>query len=92
MSLTVLELCKAVADIAELDNEQQDALHRLIIGKGSPAGKALLFDLMVKYDVDINHGFEYVLIHSDGKHVHVKYSGKDNLPRAILECIVEANG
>lgn len=84
-----LELCKAMADIEGLDNEQQDALHRLIIGKGSPTGKALLFDLMVKYDVDITPSHWYVS--TDQGSGYIEYSSKDEIPRAILECIVEAN-
>ena len=84
-----LELCKAIADIEGLDSEQQDALHRLIVGKGSPAGKGLLFDLMVMYDVDITPSHWYVSTdHGSG---YIEYSSKDELPRAILECIVEAN-
>lgn len=84
-----LELCKAIADIEGLDNEQQDALHRLIIGKGSTTGKALLLDLIFKYDVDITPSHWYVSI--DQGSGYIEYNSKDELPRAILECIVEAN-
>ncbi len=87
--LTDLELCKRVADIEGVDveySEEFNALFRVKVQHGLSAthynpltNKALLFDLMVKYKhlLDMDDCFMYV---------------KDSMiPRAILECIVEAN-
>ena len=54
--------------------------------------KALLFDLMVKYRVNVGHdASEVSLWCNKGKILTFNFSGDDDIPRAILTAIVEAN-
>ncbi|MBL4622893.1 MAG: hypothetical protein JKY89_10885 [Immundisolibacteraceae bacterium] len=63
--------------------------------------KALLFDLMVKHKVEINHNEDdsnlAVIWPGDIEtsmligNYFAEFKGIEDLPRAILECIVEAN-
>jgi len=97
--MKVLELCARIQEICLIPNSDRDALQRLIIGKGSPVGKALLFDLMVKYKVEVNYDSNLVgvLVRIGGTASGWEYTGSKDyetdkgIPRAILECIVEAN-
>jgi len=103
MSLSDLDLCKKIADIEGLTSH--------IAMEGSPnayiwcddteteydplTNKALLFDLMYKYDVSTCRYSDCAFIVSDYTDIphkaSVSFSGKEEFSRAILECIVEAN-
>lgn len=56
--------------------------------------KALLFDLMVKHEVAVTFGLGSVVVHCKNVNRNgavAKKVDKKDLPRSILECIVEAN-
>ena len=100
MSLTDLELCNAIPEMKT----------RMIMFMGSKDGscelecaglavgsKDLIYDLMVKYKVEIDYGDSYCCIIDEtsfvGGEMHFAtsiFSGDSELPRAILECIVES--
>ena len=101
----------AVADPGVVSSREYNESTCLIIphGKHSPysyvysplTNKALLFDLMVKYKVELNHNQEdsnlAVIWPSDIEtsnligNYFVEFKCDADIPRAILECIVEAN-
>ena len=99
--LTDLELCKRIADIEGLTVEV-GALG--VYGPEDENGwcqeynpltdKALLFDLMVNYEVAVTFGFENAVIHCKNVNRNgatAKKVDKPDIPRAILTAIVEAN-
>ncbi len=51
--------------------------------------KDLLFDLMVKYTVTINYCISSVT--NDDHHTSFEFASEVEIPRAILECIIEDN-
>jgi len=104
IKLSDLELITAKAKIEGLKTEiagwNEDLLlnvsHRSQCKEYNPlTDKALLFDLMVKYDTSLCRHHDFVYIESDytdrDHKASVSFSSKEELPRAILEYIVEAN-
>lgn len=111
--LTDLELCKKIAEIEGFDLNDGDwgqefpfvlccALNddHLNFDRDADSGKAPLFDLMVKYGVNIEHdlngGGEAAVWRKTqsgaiGALARCKFCDSTEVPRAILECIVEAN-
>ncbi len=102
MKLTDLDLCKRVAEIDGFETKiVKDALRVGFTIGNSPVmwgdfnpltNKALLFDLMVKHRISLvmngngdNHAFE---MSADND---IFQPDDALIPRAILECIVEAN-
>lgn len=101
-----LELCKKIAEIEGVefsvrgnsvvaDNPAEAIKDKLTDIYNPLTNKALLFDLLVKYDVCICRYNDYVYIESDytdAEHkAYESFSDEKDIPRAILECIVEAN-
>lgn len=99
-----LELCKAIADIdgVSVSLASWGKLELMLISNSTKreeynplTNKALLFDLEYKYDVSTCRYGEFVYIESeyaDRPHkASISFSSKEDKPRAILECIVEAN-
>jgi len=87
--LTDLELCKKIAEIEGYSSLYESCILDVVNGKSHMVGKALLFDLMVKYGVSIDYETDEVTSHC--RFYSVDFNGKSDLPRAILECIIEAN-
>lgn len=103
-----LELCKRVAEIEGLNIRSVDG-DIVWIGDGEHdeynplTNKALLFDLMVKYNVCIDRGFAGIdkgLAEIWPKELstcdligtyHASFENDEEIPRAILTTIVEAN-
>lgn len=87
-----LELCKAIADIEGWKgNFNKVAIEKVAMGGNSCVGKSLLFDLQIKHGVVVKHhkgGFTDVFI--DDYKILVVCAVHDEIPRAILECIVES--
>jgi hypothetical protein len=95
MKLTGLELCRKVADIdgwSGVDTITNiGALSAVVDGKGGVIGKALLLDLMFKYEISACHETYTVSKRvMAGEVVRVDFCTATR-PRAILECIVLAN-
>ena len=96
MKLTDLELCKKVAEIEGYSSRWRECLFLFVSGKDSLLGGRLLLDLMFKHEVVIDwheggSGCTYIVNRIEESFVKVEYKSKPDLPRAILECIVEAN-
>lgn len=112
---TDLELCKKIAEIEGVDVVEDGGGLRTYIKVGATCvktlcenynpltNKALLFDLMVKYNVCIDRGFagiEQGLAEIWPKDIDTcsligtycaEFKSNEGIPRAILECIVKAN-
>lgn len=98
--MTDIELIQKIAEIEVLDISASG--HRLhykgyIINPfdNHKEAKALLWDLVVKYEININHAHGFVFMaESDGywDYAEVYFTDAEHLPRAILECIIEACG
>jgi len=101
-----LELIKRIAEIEGVDlrffsiSKRDNGTFYVFADNGATRNinyltdKALLWDLMVKYEVNINHADMYVFMtESDGgwSYSHVDYDDISDLPRAILECIVKSD-
>ncbi len=111
--LTDLELCKKIAEIDGVSVTQWSSSRGASgystvnveggvgVNYNPLTNKALLFDLMVKYKVELNHNQEdsnlAVIWPSDIEtsnligNYFVEFKCDADIPRAILECIVEAN-
>ena len=98
-----LELCKRIAEIEgvlvdTIEGEWLGVHGKYDIEEYNPlTDKALLFDLMVKYKVEIDYSDNdrrkgFALFKFDGAFSKpaMFYCGEE-VPRAILECIVEAS-
>lgn len=106
MRLTDLELCKRIAEIEGLIFCDGGKYFRCeILKNGKVIGyyqynpliiKALLFDLMVKYRISIEwlESSRFVIgavcVKNDNSS-GIDFDSDKEIPRAILECIVEAN-
>ena len=99
--LTDLELCKKVAEIERVDfvmtNDGKSINHKVYgIYCGNEynplTNKALLFDLMVKYKVEIDYmrPADCSIFTYDTMECLIEIEVGESLPRAILECIVES--
>jgi hypothetical protein len=99
MDALTLILCRKVADIdgwSGVDTiTNVGALAAVVDGKGGVMGKALLFDLMVNYDVEIDYYHLECSIFRAGDDSCIARATiefcRGQLPRAILECIIQAN-
>jgi len=105
--MDTLSLCRKVADIdgwAGVDTiTSVGALAAVVDGKGGVMGKALLLDLMFKYNVCIDRGFagiEQGLAEIWPKDIDTcnligtycaEFKSNEDIPRAVLECIIQAN-
>jgi hypothetical protein len=95
--MDTLTLCRKVAGIdgwSGVDTATNiGALSAVVDGKGGVMGKALLLDLMLKHEVFIDYINNLVFKLKDSKRdvFDVAFKGKTGIPRAILECIIEAN-
>jgi hypothetical protein len=95
MDALTLILCRKVADIdgwSGVDTiTNVGALAAVVDGKGGVMGKALLLDLMIKHEVWINW-YTFCCELKGGNEVASRgFKNKRDLPRAILECIIQAN-
>ena len=96
MKLTDLELCKKIAEIEGvpidcidcIDGEWLGIHGKYDIEEYNPFEWSLLGPLMVKYKVVVSYSFGYVS--ADYGINRYFYGEVSELPRAILECIVEA--
>ena len=88
-----LELCKAISDIEGWKgNFNSGALEQVVVGGDGCVGKALLFDLILKYKVEVSWCTRDTTIFGDACAIaEVGFEDDAGIPRAILECIVEAN-
>jgi hypothetical protein len=107
MKLTDLDLCKRIAEIENYDPKmfwvERESAFRLFTGEywNPLTNKALLFDLMLKYNIEFDRhpqqpkvGYVNCMVVIDGfvtQNGGIFFGSDDQLPRAILECIVEAN-
>jgi hypothetical protein len=103
MDALTLILCRKIADIdgwSGVDTiTNVGALAAIVDGKGGVMGKALLLGLMFKYKVTIDYDDNLVgiLRRVEGTDSHwdylsdSSYESDDGRPRAILECIIQAN-
>lgn len=94
--MTDLELCKKIAEIDNgkgwLESMYADKDIQRIGWKYNPlTDKALLWDAMVKYEVDIIWTERIVQSGCHDTFNAIAFGDNDDLPRAILECIVEAH-
>lgn len=102
--LTDLELCKRIAVIEGFETKiVKDTLRVGFTIGSSPimwgdfeslTNKALLFDLMVKYGAEIDYDDMTCSIYHDESLIAASttvFKSKEDLPRAILECIMEAS-
>ena len=97
IKLTDLELCKKIAEIEGvpidcidcIDGEWLGIHGKYDIEEYNPFEWSLLGPLMVKYKVVVSYSFGYVS--ADYGINRYFYGEVSELPRAILECIVEAN-
>lgn len=100
--LTDLELCKKVAEIEGVKVDEiesflflsvsDDELYSKLRQSYSPLNnKALLFDLVIKYEIHLWRG-HLAILDEVGRIISRKvYDSVNDIPRAILECIVGAN-
>ena len=96
--LTDLELCERIAEIEGvlvdiIDGEWLGVHGKYDIEEYNPlTNKALLFDLMIKYGIVAGRsiGGETHTVWGDQDKAEIMIA-TDKVPRAILECIVEAN-
>lgn len=95
--LTDLELCRRIAEIEGVTVDAIDGEYLGIHGKydieeyNPLTNKALLFDLMVKHAVEVHYDYSNCVAYRDGREVGlVRFDIGSELPRAILECIVES--
>ena len=96
-----LELCKAIAKIEGLTLTYSSNIGGW--SSGTPYGKddyeynplinkVMLFDLMVKHGVVVKpHSGGFTDVFIDDYKILVVCATDDEIPRAILECILEAN-
>ena len=97
IKLTDLELCKKIAEIEGvpidcidcIDGEWLGIHGKYDIEEYNPFEWSLLGPLMVKYKVVVSYSFGYVS--ADYGINRYFYGETSELPRAILECIVETN-
>jgi hypothetical protein len=96
--MDALTLSRKVADIdgwSGVDTVTNvGALSAVVDGKGGVMGKALLLDLIFKYKVELTHWDNNdgcVFIGNDVYNKTYEFSSHESLPRAILECIIQAN-
>ncbi len=91
--LTDLELCKAVANIEGWKGDfNSGALEQVAMGGNGCVGKSLLFDLQIKHGVVVKpHSGGFTDVFIDDYKILVVCATEDEIPRAILECILEAN-
>jgi predicted acetyltransferase len=95
--MDALTLCRKMADIngwSGVDTiKNVEALAAVVDGKGGVIGKALLFDLMFKHEIDLSFSDGLVLVKRKnvGWGVTAMKVSKADAPRAILECIIKAN-
>lgn len=93
MEYTDLDLNKM---IAELEGWEYDHLTPLFKGKPDTShqmykAKSKLFDLMVKYKVNINRYYEYVAIDDNGDEGYqTTFKSESEIPRAIIICILKS--
>jgi hypothetical protein len=103
MSLTKLELCKAIADIEGLDDVDvrdgklvhvgRDGMLRAPYKECNPiADKAWLFDLQIKHKVELEFRNKRIYAIIQTRLAAIESVDDSGAPRAILECIVGANG
>jgi len=53
--------------------------------------RGLLFDLMVKHLIEVHYDYNNCVTYRDGVEVSlIQFSCNSDIPRAILECIIEA--
>jgi hypothetical protein len=97
MDALTLILCRKVADIdgwSGIDTiTNVGALAAVVDGKGGVMGKALLLDLMIKYEVEIDYlnPSKCTIFHIDKPLEPTVVEVGESRERAILECIVRAN-
>jgi hypothetical protein len=97
MDALTLSLCRKVADIdgwSGVDTiTNVGALSAVVDGKGGVMGKALLLDLMFKYNVEIDYlkPSKCTIFHIDKPTEPTVVFVGNSLPRAIIECIIQAN-
>ena len=92
--LTDLELCKRIAEIDGLTAKESDCIHSLLIGKGSQEGRSLHCDLMIKYGVRVKfNDFDACVGLATIQELDIvsEFTCSKEIPRATIECIVEAN-
>lgn len=104
MSLTDLELCKKIAEIECVSVYMYDKVDPpvMVVADSSIMNtiynplinKALLWDLMVKHKVEIDYCDSHCSIfgidENDWNAISTVEFCIDQLPRAILECIIES--
>lgn len=100
--MDALTLARKVADIdgwSGVDTiTNVGSLVAVVDGKGGVMGKALLLDLMIKYKVEIDYESNSCEIWPTDHHqcalkgtYYSEFDTDDKLPRAVLECIIQAN-
>jgi hypothetical protein len=95
--LDALTLCRKIADIngwSGVDTiTNVEALAAVVDGKDVAMGKALLYDLIFKHEIDLSFsdGLALVKRKNVGWGVTAMKVSKADAPRAILECIIKVN-
>lgn len=98
--LTDLELCKKIAAIEGVNvsikktmSHKEGICQRLLDDDDCSywplIDKDSIFDLMVKHKVTINYSIRSVT--NDDHHTSFEFASEAEIPRAILECIIEDN-
>lgn len=96
--MDALNLCRKIADVNEWSGVDTitnvEALAAVVDGKDVAMGKALLLDLIFKHEIDLSFSDGSALVKRKKLNawgVAAIRVSKADAPRAILECIIQAN-
>lgn len=99
MNKEQLEIAKRIAEIDGVTvHEKLNSIYYYLkpfsVAEYNPFNWSILGPLMVKYEVELSHFNEYVYIADDnGDDLFWEFfKNKQDIPRAILECIIKSKG